>query len=328
MKASLIKNILVNIRAFFTTNIRKQLNENTAKIARLEELEKIVDSMDQTITAKFHYLNLLDYYASHAEDAKLYQKELYYLQQHGEYSCLPYKPTNSQIHIVFGYDKESQLPYVVHRNKKLFFKANLTPTEALNIYKNYLQTERLLGNDDIEDAPHQYQSPRIQVVEGDVVFDIGAAEGLFALDQIDKASHVVIVESDSEWIKPLKCTFAPYKDRVTIIRKFVSGTDTETAISLEKLLSSVDCKSAFVKMDIEGYELQSLSSAERVLKQRKGTKLAVASYHKQHDAEEMKCFFDNIGYYSEFSKGYMLFHLYDTPMPPYFRKGIIRALSF
>lgn len=324
MRASLIKNILVNIRAFFTTNIRKQLNENTAKIARLEE---IVDSLDQTISTKFHYLNLLDYYARHQEEAGPYQKELNYLKQHGEYCCFPYKTTPSPVHIEFGFDPESQLPYVVHDNKKIFFKANQSPTEALESYKYYLQTERLLGDTEAEDTPHQYQSPCVHVVEGDVVFDIGAAEGLFALDNIDKASHVVIVESDPEWIKPLKQTFASYGDKVTIIQKFVSATNTETTISLEKILSSVDYKSAFVKMDIEGYELQSLSSADCVLRQKKGTKLAVASYHKQHDAEEMKYFFDNIGYNSEFSKGYMLFHLYDTPMPPYFRKGIIRAKS-
>lgn len=315
---------MVNIRAFFTTNIRKQLNENTAKIARFEE---IVDSLDQTISTKFHYLNLLDYYARHQEDAGPYQKELLYLEQHGEYCCFPYKPIHSPVHIEFGFDQESQLPYVVHENKKLFFKASQSPTEALESYKYYLQTEKLLGDTEAEDTPHQYQSPRIQVADGDVVFDIGAAEGLFALNHIDKASHVVIVESDPKWIKPLKQTFTPYGNKVTFIQNFVSATDTETTISLASLLSSIDYCSAFVKMDIEGYELQSLSSAERVLKQKKGTKLAVASYHKQHDAEEIKYFFDNIGYNSEFSKGYMLFHLYDTPMPPYFRKGIIRAKS-
>ena len=163
------------------------------------------------------------------------------------------------------------------------------------------------------------------MADGDVVFDIGAAEGLFALEQIEKASHVVIVESDPDWIKPLRLTFAPYGDKVTIVRKFVSATDTDTTISLEKLLSNVEYDSAFVKMDIEGYELQSLIPAEKVLRQKNSTKLSIASYHKQHDAEMMKSFFDNIGYYSEFSNGYMLFHLYDTPAPPYFRQGIIRG---
>lgn len=322
MKDSTLKNILVNFRAFFTTNLRRQINKNSEKIAKLEE---IANALDPIITTKYHYLNLLDYYGRHPKESESFQKELNYIKYHGEYCCFPYKPISLKENIEFGFDQKVQLPYVVHQNKKLYFKTYQKPEEALGLYKNYLQIERLLGVDDIEDTPHQYQSPRVNVADGDVVFDIGAAEGLFALAQIEKASRVVIVESDPDWIEPLRQTFAPYKDKVTIIQKFVSATDTDSTISLESLLSNVEYDSAFVKMDIEGYELQSLTSAGKVLKLKKDTKLSVASYHRQYDAEEMKSFFDNIGYYSELSNGYMLFYLYDTPTPPYFRKGIVRA---
>lgn len=324
MKDFTIKNILVHFRAFFTTNFKRRINENSARITRLEE---IVCVLDQRMTTKYHYLNLLDYYGQHLEEAKSYQKELNYLQHYGEYCCFPYKPASILEQVVTGIELESHLPYVIHKNKKLFFKANHTLTDVLDLYQNYIQIERLLGDEDTEHTPHQYQSPRVHVSDGDVVFDIGAAEGLFALDQLERASHVIIIESDPEWIIPLKQTFAPYSDKVTIIQKFVSDIDTDTTISLEKILSHIDYRSAFIKMDIEGYELQSLTAAERTLRKGKGLKLSVASYHKQHDAEEMKSFFDNIGYFSEFSNGYMLFHLYDTPTPPYFRKGIIRAYS-
>lgn len=322
MKDSTLKNVLVNFRALFTVNVRRRLNEDYSKIARLED---IANTLDQTITERFHYLNLLDYYARHANEAISYQKELDYLHQRGYYCNFPYTPESSSICVESGFDQETLLPYVTHKNKKLFFKANLTPAEALDLYNNYIQTERLLGDEDTPNTPHQYQSPRVHVTEGDVLFDIGAAEGLFALDQIDKASHVVIVESDPEWIEPLKHTFAPHGDKVAIIQKYVSATDTENTISLGKLLSDIDYGSAFVKMDIEGHELSSIASAATILKQKIGTKMSIASYHKQHDAEEMKAFFDSLGYYSEFSSGYMLFHRYDTPVPPFFRHGIIRG---
>jgi hypothetical protein len=78
-------------------------------------------------------------------------------------------------------------------------------------------------------------------------------------------------------------------------------------------------------MDIEGYELPVITSALDFLKGKENIKMAAAVYHRQHDAEEIKALFDSIGYTSEFSKGYMLFHLYDMPTPPYFRRGIIRA---
>lgn len=324
MKNSRLKNILVNFKALFTTNLKRRINENSARISRLEEMACV---LDQRMTAKYHYLNLLDYYERHQEEARSYQKELDYLQRYGEYCCFPYKPAAILEHVVTGIDPESHLPYVTHKNKKLFFKANHTLTDVLDLYQNYIQTERLLDSEETEDTPHQYQSPRVYVSDGDVVFDIGAAEGLFALDQLERASHVIIVESDPEWIIPLKQTFAPYKDKVTIIQKFVSDTDTDTTITLEKILSHIDYRSAFIKMDIEGYELKSLTAAESALRRGKGIKFSIASYHKQHDAEEMKSFFDNIGYYSELSNGYMLFHSYDTPAPPYFRKGIIRAHS-
>ena len=272
MKDSIIKNILVNLRAFFTTNFKRRINENSARITRLEEM---VSVLDQRMTTKYHYLNLLDYYGQHLEEAKSYQKELNYLQQYGEYCCFPYKTASILEHVVTGIDMESHLPYVIHKNKKLFFKAKHTLTDVLDLYQNYIQTERLLGNEDTEDIPHQYQSPRVHVSNGDVVFDIGAAEGLFALDQIENVSHVVIVESDPEWIIPLKQTFAPYSDKVTIIQKFVSAVDTDTTISLEKILSQIEFRSAFIKMDIEGYELHSLTAAENVLRSNNGTKLSV-----------------------------------------------------
>ena len=324
MKDSLIKNFLVNLRALFTVNIRRRLNEDSAKITQLESTS---DSLEQTITERFHYLNILDYYARHEAESQTYQKELDYLRLRGTYCNFPYTPDTTPLHVVSGFDQDVKLPFVIHKNKKLFFKATLTPTEALNSYKNYIQTERLLGVEDIKNTPHQYQSPRVHVTEGDVVFDIGAAEGLFALDQIEKASHIVIVESDIEWIAPLTHTFAPYGDKVTIIQKFVSATDTETTISLRKLLSLNDYSSAFVKMDIEGYELTSVAAAADILKQREGIKLSITSYHKQHDAEKLKSFFEGLNYNFEFSRGYMLFHLYDTLLPPYFRHGLIRAFK-
>ena len=68
-----------------------------------------------------------------------------------------------------------------------------------------------------------------------------------------------------------------------------------------------------------------IKNMKTILKQKEGIKLSVASYHKQHDAEELKALLDSLGYYSEFSDGYLLFHMYDIPVPPFFRHGIIRG---
>jgi len=319
MKDCRLKNLLVNFRALFTTNIRKRINENSNKIAILEDLV-----VDREITERYHYFRVIDYYVRHEQESLPYKKELDYLRRLGAYCNFPYQPAPMPT-IDTGFDTASNMAYVIHRHKKLFFPAKFSVEEAAAAYSNYIQEEKILGISDTGDAPHQYQSPSVQVEDGDVVFDIGAAEGLFALDHIEKASRAVIVENDPQWVAALQLTFAPYSEKVTIIQKGISSTDTEHTLSLKTLLAHEDYRSAFIKMDIEGYELPSIASALDFLKEKKGTKLAMAAYHRQHDADELLALLNSIGYTTEFSTGYMLFHLYDIPTPPYFRHGVIRA---
>lgn len=324
MKDSALKYFLVNLRAVFSINLKKRINEQSNRIANLEER---VSDLDVKMTEKYRILSLLDYFAAHKEEAKSYSKELDYLRKTGRYCVFPYRVETDQNSYESGFDAALGFPYVIHNGHKLFFSSDYSVSKAVEMYSYYVREEKLLGLVDNDDAPHQYQSHRFCVEEGDVVFDIGAAEGLFALDQVEKASRVVVVESDPSWIAPLRHTFAPFGDKVTIIEKFVSAVDTENTISFGKLLRDMEGRSAFIKMDIEGCELPAITSAVDVLKEKKATKMAVACYHRQHDADELKAFFDQIGYHSEFSKGYMLFGSYDTPEPPYFRKGIIRAVN-
>lgn len=315
MKDCLAKNLLANLRALFSINIRKSISENAQKIA----------SIESSMEAKLLYLGVLNYYAFHEQESGAYSKELDYLRQHGCFCNFPYPSDAQPIKVVSGFDGDLRMSFVIHKGKRLYFPSDVTEEDAIWYYRNYVQTERLLGTDDDEGTPHQYQSPEIQVSDGDVVFDIGAAEGLFALDQIDKASHVVIVESNPDWMEALRHTFAPFGDKVTLVQKFISATDTESTLSLKKLLTDTEFSSAFIKMDIEGYELPAINAAVVFLKEKPGIKIAAAAYHRQNDAEELKAIFDKLGYTSEFSNGYMLFHQYDTPLPPYFRRGMVRA---
>ena len=78
MKDSAFKNLLVNLRALFTTNIRRRINENTNKIAMLEEFV-----LDQKITERYYFLKVLDYYVRQEQEAAAFQKELDYLRQKG-----------------------------------------------------------------------------------------------------------------------------------------------------------------------------------------------------------------------------------------------------
>lgn len=321
MKDSFLKNILVNLRAFATVNIRKELN-NKAKA--LADLEVFAANADYDFKQRFLFYSLISYFDANPEEAKQYQKEIAYFRQINHISVFPYPSKIGTTTVDAGYDEGCGLPFVLHNQKKVFFPASFTVDDAIFKYQYLICDERFLGEDD-KYAPHQYQSSSVHIENGDVLFDIGAAEGLFALDQIEKVSKAIIVESDSEWIGPLRQTFKPFKDKVVIIQKFISVSDTENTMSLNTLLSMHDSPSMFVKMDIEGNELPSITSAKELLKTKEGIKLSIASYHKQHDYEELKTFFDYIGYHTESSNGYMFIQLYDMPTAPFFRHGILRT---
>lgn len=316
MKESVLKNALVNLRSFFTMNVKRSINESVNATNEIKDL----------YNAKFHYLNVLNYYAFHKEEAAEYQKELELLFRVGDYCVFPYEPAKELGAIESGLDQESKMPYVIHNNHRLYFPSFFSVEKAVDMYRNYTLVEKLSNIEDVEGAPHQYQSSRMKVEKDDVLFDIGAAEGLFALDNIDKVSKVVLLEGDSKWLEALRKTFAPFSEKVRIIEKFVADMDTDTEVSLTTLLSYVDGSSSFVKMDIEGCEVSVINSARELLENTKDRfKFAVASYHRQHDYEDLNNLFTQMGYTTEGSSGYMLYHAYDTPTPPYFRKGIIRA---
>jgi len=83
----------------------------------------------------------------------------------------------------------------------------------------------------------------------------------------------------------------------------------------------------FVKADIEGYELKLLDGGIKTLTREKDIKLLLCTYHKKGDAEKLKESLEKLGFYTEYSKNYMLF-IYDNDLEePYIRRGLIRAMK-
>ena len=315
MRKTIIKTILVNIRSLFTINIRKQFHECNCKLNDLEVANN-----------KTKLLTVMAYYATHPDEAISYCNELNYLRSCCTFCPFPYKKTEIPP-ISYGIDQSSKLPYVLHNDKKLFFPKSLTPIEAANYYINYITVEHLLDKDDGLGKPHQYQSCRFQVECGDILFDIGCAEGLFGLDNIEKVDRLILVESSNQWIEPLRNTFAPYSDRVVIIEKKVSNLDFNDNVSLTSLIQQYGGNSCFIKIDIEGAEKSSICATNFTAFGADKIKIATATYHLQNDYEEIKTHLENNGFTTETSTGFMLFDLYDTPEPPYFRKGIVRGIK-
>lgn len=268
------------------------------------------------------------YYLENPNKALKYQLELKNLSEYG-LAVFPYKQLNTLNSINCDIDKNLEMPFIIHNGKKLFFPSSWTNKQSINTYKNLIEIENILDGDYKEKAPHQYQSKNFRIEGGDVLLDVGCAEGLLSLDSVDRVKKIYLFESDKKWIAPLMATFAPFSEKVEIINKIVSEVNSEKEITLNTILKKDNSDSFFIKMDIEGYETQVVKNSLEFLKStKKKIKLACCTYHKPNDADKLKFLFESINYKVKFSDGYMFFYFDNNLQVPYFRKGIIRANNY
>ncbi len=220
-----------------------------------------------------------------------------------------YNFTNIKVYI----DEVNGLSYVMHHKKRLFFPEFMTIKEIIRYYRGLL-----IEQDPI--SPHYYFSAGAVIEDGDVVIDIGASEGIFAIDIVERANKVYLIEGDASWIRPLKETFAPWKDKVTIIHKYVSDVNVEPYATLDSLL--IGEKVNFIKMDVEGFEERVLKGADALLSNERLTVVACA-YHNQHSERHIRKILAEKGFLTSTSKGYMVF-IYDEKLAlPYLRRGLV-----
>ena len=173
-------------------------------------------------------------------------------------------------------------------------------------------------------SPHRYLTEQFKFDDGEILVDVGAAEGNFALSIVEKASRLILFEADKEWIEPLNATFEPWKNKVLIVNKFVSDVTSSNKTRLDDFIS-IEKTGTFLKIDIEGAESRLLMGCKRILAEQKPLKIAICTYHKQEDEKEFLSLLTQNGLETSHSDGFMLFY-YDKKMKaPYFRRGLIRA---
>ena len=253
------------------------------------------------------------------------QKEADYLLKNGA-SMVPYPIIKATNNIVVGFDEDYKLPFVIHKGKKMFYPKNFSPNDVKTFYLNLIEVDCILGGVHREKQPHQYQTDSFKIEEGDVLADVGCAEALLALDTIDLVSRAYLFEGDPKWIPALKATFCEYEDKVVIINKYVSDIDSDTTVTLQSALKCEEGKNIFIKMDIEGAEIEVLKGSKSFLKSTSNIKIACCTYHHQDDADLIHNLFKEIGLENEFSEGYMYLKGYDRDFRfPYFRRGVLRG---
>jgi hypothetical protein len=247
-------------------------------------------------------------------------KEVYNFLKKNPFSIFPYNFIKKYKHnaIMVYTDDDCDMKYVLHDGKRLYFKSELNKNEIKTQY-NGLQLEQ-----DI-DSPHRYEYGNFKVENGDIVVDIGTAEGNFALSVVERAKKLYLFEADKSWISALEKTFAPWKDKVVIINKYVSDNNSDTTVCLDDYFKGIDI--SFIKIDVEGAEIKVLNGGRKLSSAQKKIKIAVCTYHRQNDAEEINKMLKADDFVTEFSKGYMLFKLDSEFTAPYLRRGLIRAVK-
>ncbi len=266
--------------------------------------------------------DILEYYRDRAITDEEIKTILNYLKNHPLENLLKpdHRPHKKYLkkEARFIFDPVYGMPYVDHEGKKLYFPQKITLKTQKKMYLDLVEEQ-------LPDSPHCYVTPDFSVNEGDVLFDVGSAEANFALSNIEKASRVVLFEASETWIKPLKATFAPWKDKITIVPKYVSNFNNSSTITIDAFVKEYGSRFIpdFVKMDVEGAEMDVLNGMKECLVEHK-PKLAVTTYHKKNDFEEISYFLSNLGFNIRASTGVTLINE-DGLSVPYFRKALIRA---
>lgn len=246
------------------------------------------------------------------------QRIIRWLKRH-RIAMLPYDLSVDQDAITVYLDADTGFKYVLHEGKRLYFIRGRSDEAIRRAYSTLLLEQ-------LPESPHRYTDQMCDVAAGDVVVDVGDSEGIFALSVVERASKVYLVECEPSWIEALNLTFAPYRDKVEIVAKYVTDrSDGETKTTLDDLLHGGPAN--FIKADIEGAEMELLRGAARTLAGTTPIKLALCTYHNENDANDLRTFLEARGFATHFSPHYMI--LYHDPRlsAPWLRHGVIRAIK-
>lgn len=217
------------------------------------------------------------------------------------------------------YDSEAGMFYALWNNRRMYYPWGYSKEQVLSAI-NFVNLEQDLQ------SPHRYLEGDFDVQEGDIVIDAGVAEGNFALDVIDRAKKVYLVECEHAWIEALNKTFEPWADKVVIIEKMLGDTDDETHVSIDNFVEEGHIN--FLKMDVEGAEVPALKGASRVLENSSKVKCAVCAYHRKNAERDICRLLEEHHFYTSTTKGYMFFQEdIDSWIDGELRHGIVRGVK-
>lgn len=225
------------------------------------------------------------------------QEIIDYIDRHHKINLLNYDFVDeyNELPVFVYFDESCQMFYVPYKGRKMYFPGAWDEDKIVQYYRSVIAEQD-------ERSPHCYNKCEYSVETGDVVVDVGAAEGIFALDIIDIASKVYLVEADEEWMEALRQTFREDAEKVQIIYGFADCVTEGDRVSLDSLFSE---EINYIKMDIEGSEKSALQGAERLLNECENIKCAICSYHCKEDEEWITNYLQAHGFVTDMSDGFM-----------------------
>ncbi len=240
-----------------------------------------------------------------------------FLQRH-PCQMIPYSFALDKRQIKVSRDPDSRLHYVIHAGKRLFFPRTWAPEKIKAYYNGLLNEQHPL-------SPHRYEADSCVVQEGDIVVDVGASEGLFALDVIERCQKIYLIECDRLWSEPLRKTFVAWEEKVVFLEKWISDRDdsTNNQTTLDSCIMTQE-KIGFIKADIEGAEPQLLRGGRRVMDRSDNMRMAICTYHTQTDATSIDALSKAAGFQTCFSHGFMV---WGSENGIELRRGVLRAIK-
>lgn len=217
------------------------------------------------------------------------------------------------------YDAEAGMFFALWNNRKMYYPKGYSRERVISSVSLVILEQDL-------HSPHRYLEGDFDVQEGDIVIDAGVAEGNFALDIVDRAKKVYLVECEHMWIEALNKTFEPWADKVVIIEKMLGDTDDENHISIDSFVEEGHIN--FLKLDVEGAEIPALKGASGVLENSRKVKCAVCAYHRKNAERDICRLLENYHFYTSTTKGYMFFKEdIDSWIDGELRHGIVRGVK-
>ncbi len=293
----------------------KRLWQKVSPHFLLSFIRFVLEPKDYTLRRKA----VLNYYRNFDRSALPGQirEGLEYLRCH-KYTPLPFRWAGKYDNYnpeVFR-DSSNQHLYVMFEGKRMYFPGSFSGTSVI-------WSVRAAMREQDRQSPHLYLTPDFQPEQGSLIIDAGVAEGNFALSVIEKAEKLVLVECDPGWMEALRLTFAPWKEKVLFIEKYMSDSAGESTISIDELLKDHVDGNVFIKLDIEGYEMKALAGMKRLMESGRKVRMAVCTYHHHNDYRDIRSALEEYGFNCTPTEGFVLF--FHEGEEPSFRKVLLRA---